>query len=166
MTTEKMAAWFILVVIMTSLVSSCGDRSVVGTDERYGSCVVSRDFTVERSVESSPERAVYSIAVDDTGEIMCVDVHKSIEASGYSLSESQREMFDAYDIAVIDGNEYLASSTGADFMNGLSTLHMIVITPLADDTSWSCIKACAEHDDPVEYMECIINCEGKRPSQQ
>ena len=156
---------FMFLLFSVMVLSSCGDRSVVGTAQSENSGAQPRRLV---EVEADPlicNEMICCIAINESGNIVWLETYDSTDELSFSVPDRQMETWDTYGVAVIDvydlDSDFVHASSIDETLRTADRLLLMTVTSSdLDDVPWHCIKYCAGSGS---YGSCILACMGKRP---
>lgn len=153
----------IIISIVAVLFCSCSDRSVVGTEQFKNSGAKLQRLGEVKAELPICNETIYCIAINEIGDIMSLETGDSIDELGIPLTKQQMEIWEMYNLIVIDV-DYLGAYTdhASTTDNMIADADMIILVSGDIPVNLSCLKACAGSDN---YVSCIIACMGKRPKR-
>ena len=152
----------IITSIFAALICSCSDRSIVCAEHSNNGGAHLQRLDETKTDLSARNETVRFIAINETGDVLLQEIQDSIDELGFPLTEQQMEMWETYDVAVIDARDLVADSDQASTADGLvADADMIILVAGDLPINWSCLKYCQGASD---YASCVLACMGKRPN--
>ncbi len=163
MATKYTILSIIIISIVAVLFCSCSDRSVVGTEQFKNSGAKLQHLGEVKAELPTCNETIYCIAINEIGDIISLETGYSIDELGIPLTKQQMEIWEMYDLAVIDVDDLGAHTDHASTIDKMiADTDMIILIAGDIPVNWGCLKLCAGSDN---FESCIITCMGKRPKR-